>query len=55
MIYYYSKGNHRQPAATLAVCRGKYTSKHGDSSRQLCTEAIANDPGYVKAEILDPL
>jgi hypothetical protein len=21
----------------LAVCRGKYTSKHGDSSRQLCT------------------
>ena len=24
-------------SSDLAVCRGKYTSKHGDSSRQLCT------------------
>jgi hypothetical protein len=24
-------------SSDLAVCRGKYTSKHGDSSCQLCT------------------
>jgi hypothetical protein len=26
-------------SSDLAVCRGKYTSKHCDSSRQLCTPA----------------
>jgi hypothetical protein len=29
-------------ASDLAVCRGKYTSKQGDSSRQICTcKAVA--------------